>query len=361
MSEPYAAVWAINERDFPEHRGAEEVLRFALRYAILAPSGHNGQPWLFHINDGLLHVRADRSRALPTIDPDDRELLIACAGAAHLARIALEHFGYNPAVALLPDRADPDLLATISIGQRDRPPDARDLFDAIQARHSNRHPYQDRPIPSQELKRLRAAADVEGAWLRPVTDPAAVAAAADLIAAGDRIKWREEAFRHELAERMIPNRGARRDGMPGYAFGVPGPLARLAPAVMRHLDLGRPRAAADRKLALAAPALAVIGTDRDDPPSWMAAGAAMSHVLLQATADGLATSFLSQAIEVPELRPRLAALLERDGHPQLLLRVGFSRRPARPAPRRPLQDVLTTAVSAGGTTAGSARSQTGRR
>jgi hypothetical protein len=67
----------------------------------------------------------------------------------------------------------------------------------------------------------------------------------------------------------------------------------------------------------------------------------MSHVLLRATADGLATAFLSQAIEVAELRPRLAALLDHLGHPQILLRVGHPRRRAHLAPRRPLDDVLT--------------------
>ena len=133
--------------------------------------------------------------------------------------------------------------------------------------------------------------------------------------------------------------------MPGYAFGIPGPFARLAPAVIRRVDLGGLRAAADRKLALATPCLAIIGTDHDDPPAWMAAGQAMSAVLLQATADGLATSFLSQAIEVDTLRPRLAALTG-GAHPQLLLRVGYASRPARPAPRRPLRDVLGQPVPA---------------
>jgi hypothetical protein len=177
--------------------------------------------------------------------------------------------------------------------------------------------------------------------LAVLTDRPAIAAAANLIAEGDRLKWRDPTFRNELAHRLIPNRGRRRDGMPGYAFGVPGPLARLAPSVVRRLDLGRLRAASDRRLATATPALAVIATDRDDPPAWLTAGQAMSHVLLRATADGLATSFLSQAIEVPELRPRLAALLDRPGHPQLLLRVGHPTGRAQVAPRRPLHEVLT--------------------
>jgi hypothetical protein len=267
-------------------------------------------------------------------------MLISCAATVHLTRVALEHFGYQPGVTMLPDPGDPDLLATVRPGRRGTPPASRALFDAISARHSNRSPYQASPVPGEQLARLRAAAAGQGAWLQPVTSQAAISAAADLIADGDRIKWRDAEFRRELAGRLVPNRGHRRDGMPGYAFGIPGPLARVAPAVVRRADLGWLRAAADRKLALATPCLAVIGTDRDDPPAWMAAGQAMSAVLLQATADGLATSFLSQAIEVDTLRPRLATLAGGGAFPQLLLRVGYPSRPSRPAPRRPLSDVL---------------------
>jgi nitroreductase len=346
MSDPYDRLWMIDERDLPQDADAGQVLRFALRYAILAPSGHNGQPWRFHIDGGVLQVRADRTRALPTIDPHDRELLISCAATAHITQLVLERFGYRPTVRLRPDPADADLLATIAPGPPGPCPERHDLFDAIVHRHSNRHPYQTRPVAADALARLFTAAVSHDVWLHPVTGRAAIAAAADLIAHGDRIKWSEAVFRRELAERIIPNRGPRRDGMPGYAFGIPGPLAYLAPAVVRHVDLGRTRAAADRKLALATPMLAIIGTDRDEPDAWMAVGQAMSHVLLQATADGLATSFLSQAIEVPELRSRLAVLLHLDGHPQLLLRFGYPSQPARPAPRRPLTDVLTTTPSA---------------
>jgi nitroreductase len=338
----YENEWRIDERAFPHDGSPAERLRFAAQYAILAPSGHNGQPWRFEIADDLLSVYADRTRALPTIDPNDRELLIACAATVHLAELALRYFGHNVDVRLRPDRLDTDLLATIRLGEPgpERAADT-DLFAAITARHCNRRPYRPEPVPGGVLDRLHRAADAEGAWLVILTDRDTIGAAADLIAEGDRIKWCDPVFRHELAERLLPNRGRRHDGMPGYAFGVPGPWARLAPRAVRLLDLGRHRASADRKLAAATPALAVIGTDRDDPLAWLDAGRAMSHVLLRATADGLATSFLSQAIEVPELRPQLAALLGRPGHPQLLLRVGYATGPSDLAPRRPLAEVLT--------------------
>jgi nitroreductase len=342
----YADAWRINERAFPAQGSAADRLRFAARYAILAPSGHNGQPWRFIIEGDTLHVYADRTRALPTIDPYDRELLIACAATVHHAGVALRHFGQHPRMRLLPDSSHPDLLATIQLGSVERGAPGYsavdDLFGAITTRHCNRRPYQRRPLSDKTIDRLSRAAEGEGAWLAVLSGRPAVTAAADLIGEGDRVKWRDPVFRHELAQRLIPNRGRRRDGMPGSAFGVPGPLARLAPFVVRHVDLGRLRAFSDRRLALATPVLAAIGTDRDDPPAWLAAGQAMSHVLLRATADGLATSFLCQAIEVPELRPRLAALLGRAGHPHLLLRIGYATGQAHFAPRRPLSEVLVT-------------------
>jgi len=274
----------------------------------------SAQLWCFGIDGDVLHVSADRSRALPTIDPHGRELLISCAETVHLVRVALQHFGYHPGIHVLPDlTGSPGLLAIVRLGQRGEPPATRDLFDAMLARHSNRHPYHTRPVPDGELAGLAAAA-AETAWLQPLTDRKTIAVAADLIAEGDRIKWRGDVFRHELAERTIPNRGRRRDGMPGYAFGVPGPLARLTPlssgtstwAGCAPVPIGRS--------PLTTPVLAVIGTAHDDPPAWMAAGQAMSHVLLRATAGGLATSFLCQAIEVPAPRPRLASLLSGDGY-----------------------------------------------
>ena len=42
-------VWTLSALDLPEFGSSAEKLKFLLRYAILAPSTHNSQPWLFHI------------------------------------------------------------------------------------------------------------------------------------------------------------------------------------------------------------------------------------------------------------------------------------------------------------------------
>jgi hypothetical protein len=92
-------------------------------------------------------------------------------------------------------------------------------------------------------------------------------------------------------------------------------------------------------LADGSPALGVLTTAEDTPRAWVAAGEAMIRAILCLGAAGYTTSYLNQPIEVPSLRPRLAALLGTAEHPQILLRAG--RGPAlEPSVRRPISEVL---------------------
>ena len=55
-----AAPWAIREDDFPDGGTPDEQLTYLLRYAILAPSGHNSQPWLFLVRGDEIRVFSER-------------------------------------------------------------------------------------------------------------------------------------------------------------------------------------------------------------------------------------------------------------------------------------------------------------
>ena len=100
-------------------------------------------------------------------------------------------------------------------------------------RHSNRGPFENRPVPGRLLTTLQAVAWEERTWLHLVQDEEARHAVADLIAEGDRIQLADKRFRRELASWVHPNRTNSRDGMPGYAFGdlmsLAGPFA-IAPS-----------------------------------------------------------------------------------------------------------------------------------
>lgn len=332
--------WEISERSFPRKGKPSDKLRFLLNYAILAPSGHNSQPWLFKITVDRVELYADRTRALPVCDPQDRELVMACGAALFNLRIAFRHFSYEGRVQTFAEGDDPDLLARISFGGKRRPR-AEDelLFRAIPERHTNRKSFEKRPVPGKILSELQTTASKEGAWLHLVESEEDRKALADLVAEGDQIQMADPSFRRELAAWMHPNRAMTHEGMPGFSQGLGDLRSSIAPIVVRTFDVGKGQAAKDRELATGSPVLAVLGTDEDTEANWLSAGQALERLLLRARAEGVWASFLNQPIEVSVLRSRLGERLQLRGFPQLILRMGYGPQ-VKPTPRRTPGEVL---------------------
>jgi nitroreductase len=335
LLQPY--VEALDE--FPLTGTSEAKARAALKYAVLAPSSHNSQPWLFRVLRSGIELFADRSRALPVVDPRDRELVISCGAALFNLRAALRNFGCRELTVTLPDPAQPDLLARVEVKDGYEPSDEdRALFQAIGRRRTFRFPFGPESVPATLLTMLERAATLEGATLGVLQTPVGRDAIADFVARADRIQLGDRPFRRELAAWMHPNRTRSRDGMPGYALGLGEVASVAAPLAIRTFDVGRGQAAEHEALVRGSPVLAVFTTAADTPRDWLAAGQALARVLLRAEVEGVSASFLNQPIEVPELRQQLQILIGGNDVPQLLIRLGYGRT-VRATPRRPVADV----------------------
>ena len=86
--------------------------------AILAANPHNSQPWRFRVSDTQIDLFADRARNLGTIDPFLREMHIGLGAALENLLLAAAVHGYSAKLALLPDAADPTLVARVALSQR---------------------------------------------------------------------------------------------------------------------------------------------------------------------------------------------------------------------------------------------------
>lgn len=333
--------WNLDEHRFDPHAPMRDKLRFALQYAVLAPSSHNTQPWHFIVEDESVTLCADRFRALPVADPFDRELIISCGAALFNLRVALNHFGLAYAITLFPSSADPDLLAQVRIvpnGHHDA--SLAPLFTAIPARVTTREPFDVRPVAGDVQRRLIEAGQTEGAQVLGIEAPVERLRIADLVEAADQVQFADSRFRRELACWIHPQR--RGDGMPAYAAGMSALLdfaVPIAASVVRTFDVGAGMAAMHQRLVEASPLVMAIVTGTDDREAWLAAGQALERLLLCGVNDGLSGSYLNQPIEVAPLRERLRTILGTDGVPQLLLRIGYGPQVGH-APRRPLADVL---------------------
>jgi hypothetical protein len=199
----YAAnleAWSVTPSDFPASGTLLEKARFAVRYAILAPSSHNTQPWRFVSGDRELLICADRTRSLPNIDPFDRELIISCGAALFNLRVALAHFLIPVEITPFPYSAEPDVVARIVFPECG--PELKvlaNLFSAIMKRATNRGPYIVEDLPDPVIERLKSAAEAEGLDVAFARTSSERERAAKLVAAADRRQFDDPRFRRELA------------------------------------------------------------------------------------------------------------------------------------------------------------------
>lgn len=124
---------------FSKAKAPIEKLRFLLRFATLAPSNHNTQPWFFRIHGDEIELRADRSRALPASDPFDRELIISCGASLAFLNATAEAFGCNLRIDRFPDHADTNLLARIAINNQNSVEPDEKVINSILKRRTNRN------------------------------------------------------------------------------------------------------------------------------------------------------------------------------------------------------------------------------
>ncbi|OIQ26987.1 MAG: hypothetical protein BM562_15810 [Alphaproteobacteria bacterium MedPE-SWcel] len=322
----------------------EKSIRFLAGCAILAPSGHNTQPWLFASGPNWLDVIADRTRALAVVDPDDRELTISCGAAVGTFETAARRLSLQTSVARCPDPGFPDHLAQITV-EDGPPPDELEvtMFDAIARRRTDRSAYFLEELPDGLKCDCRKIADPLGVNVEFFSDGSGLKTIADLVAEGDRIQFEDPDFRHELASWVHSSRRGSRDGMSGASFGLPDILAPAARFVIRTFDLGENIAAADAKKILAgSPTLALLSSTSDTVEDWLDTGRALARMLLLLTARGFTASYLNQPIEIATLRSELRQAAGATTQPQILLRIGRSERPPPPTMRRALSDVMIT-------------------
>jgi nitroreductase len=330
----YDAAVATKRATISEH---PEIADF-VRYATLAASGHNTQPWRFRPAEGGLAILPDFSRRTPVVDPDDHHLFVSLGCAVENLSLAATARGRKGEL-----KFDPAGAVVFEFGNA--LPEPSILFDAIPKRQSTRSDYDGRPVATAELESLATAARIPGVDVILVTDRQQVERVLDLVVAGNSAQMADPAFVRELKNwlRFNPRQALEAgDGLFSAASGNP-----TAPAWLGGLmfDLVFRVATENDKYARqlrSSAGVAIFVSERDDKDHWIRAGRACQRFALQATALGLKQAFINQPVEVVALRPQLASLIGMPGRrPDIVMRFGYG--PTLPfSPRRPVEAVLSS-------------------
>jgi nitroreductase len=337
-SELGTAPWEVDPAEYPTDASIEERARYLLRYAVLAPSSHNSQPWSFAVDGATVEVHADYSRWLEVADADRRELYLSLGCAVENLRIAAAYFGLGTTVAYA-DGTDgsasvegPVVTVTLDPDGRSDDGDAG-LFEAITDRRTEHGAFEDRPVPDGTLARLRGLVRDPGVDLVLVEDGPRRERLAELQTLADERQMEDPAYRRELGHWVGIG-----------ALGASWLAARIGQVAVTLLDLGEREAKKNSRLVERAPVLAVLTTDGDTVAHRVKVGQAFERVMLAATLEGLAVHPMSQILERPELKAELSSLLDLGGTtPQHLFRLGFVDRDGDEGghtPRWPVSTVL---------------------
>lgn len=314
--------------------------RELVRFATLAPNGHNTQPWRFAARPGEIIIRPDFSRRTPVVDPDDHHLFVSLGCAAENLGLAGAARGKRGDI-VFDDAGD----GAIGLAYRPAAANSSALFDAITKRQSTRADYDGRPVSAADMHMLAAAAMVPGVDMILITDRPAMDRIRDLVVTGNSTQMADQAFVRELKSwlRFSPRHAtATGDGLFSVASGNPSLPEWLGP---RFFDMFVTAASENDSYASqlrSSSGVAVFVGQRDDREHWALAGRACQRFALQATALGLKHAFINQPVEVASLRPELAALVGMTGRrPDIVIRFGHGALLPY-SQRRPVASVLAT-------------------
>jgi Nitroreductase family len=307
-----------------------------IRFATLAASGHNTQPWRFRPGPHGLDILPDLTRRTPVVDPDDHHLFVSLGCAAENLSLAAAARGRGGEVSFHDD------IVQVALGT-ERAGIPSELFQAIPRRQSSRSDYNGRAVGSADLRRLAAAAAVPGVDLVLITERRQIDRITDLVVEGNSAQMADPAFIGELKRwlRFSPREArSKGDGLFSASAGSPALPGWLGPMMFDQFVSAKGENEKYARQIRSSAGVAVFLSERADKDHWVRAGLACQRFALQATALGLKQAYVNQPVEVARLRPELAALVGMPGRrADIVMRFGYG--PALPfSARRPVSAVI---------------------
>ncbi|MEP7243897.1 MAG: Tat pathway signal protein [Gammaproteobacteria bacterium] len=317
---------------------AQPEARDLIRFATLAPNGHNTQPWRFAIAQRRITILPDFSRRTPVVDPDDHHIFASLGCAAENLALAAAARGH-PGELRFVDAND----GSIDFAYIDSAPAGSALFDAIPHRQSTRADYYARAVRSADLKTLAAAATIPGVDMVLINDRPQMDRLSDLVVAGTSAQMGDPAFLRELKSwlRFSPRQALKSgDGLYSAASGNPSLPEWLGQRIFDMLVTAQSESDKYARQLRSSAGVAVFIGAQNNREHWVLAGRSCQRFALQATALGLKLAFINQPVEVATLRPELAALVGMPGRrADIVMRFGYGPS-LRYSVRRPIETVI---------------------
>jgi hypothetical protein len=316
--------------------------------AILAPSGHNMQPWTVTLdksNSNVLYLYANSARLTPAVDPDARQTMVSEGTFLAYLRVAAEHLGYSATFSLFPDGNYNESALTQSMNTLPvaritlaRDPSAQTAdYASLYLSDTNRAPYTAAALTSGQKTALLGVDPALSAHLQLFTDKKDMTALGNFGIEGTLIETRYSAATQESDRLFYGTEQAKNAARSGFAVegdGTSGAMVYLLQGALA-IDpaLNDDAAGAKNAIALTAAGVAhtaaygLISTPSKTRRDQVEAGILYADFCLHARTLGLVMQPLSQVLEeYPSMAAPYAAIHREyapdGGTIQVLVRIG---------------------------------------
>lgn len=327
--------WLVDEKEFPREGTTEEQLQFLLRYAVLAQSYFNSQPWEFALEGKQINVYVNKSHWLKAADPEQREMYLSVGCALENLLIAAEHFKFGHQISHFPDLNNDEWVARVNFTTIDQSSALRapELFDAITRRHTHHHPFQTTPINKSDLERIRKFLTEEDIRLNVSDDSKIKERISQLSMHANTILYADSQFCKEL--RIWAHKG--NIGLPWFLH----ESEQLDDETLRTAE--KSLNAQEQKIITSAPLVAVLSSPFDNRVTQVKTGQIFEKLCLEAALLGIRCLPINQLIEVPEERESVLRMFPSlKGNPLVVFVMGYAQEENKGewSPRLPLEEVI---------------------
>lgn len=334
MSNP----WDIKKEDFPYNSSLTEKIKFVLGYAILAPSTHNSQPWLFRIDNNLVKVYYDAKLKLPEADPIGRDLYISMGCMLENLIVAANYFGVFRGIKYV---LQDNLIAEIYFndgGQRNK--DLVYLVDAIPKRVNARGFFEPKAISPNIQDEMISLKKDERIKANFITDKEKINKLSEITAEGLRSAYKKPSFRKEMSGWMHNSLSREKNGLPGYSLRMPFILSFIIPTLVRFFDISPLLARLNYKSMSSVPFVCVLSSDESNPEIWLEIGRLAERQMLYLNSQGIRTSIFVASIEIGDLYKKVQETIGDNLTPQFLFCAGYMRHVQKHSPRQRVDEKI---------------------
>jgi hypothetical protein len=335
--------WHIDVSDYRAESSIEEKIKFFLRFAILAPSAHNNQPWRVVIENNRVDIYLDLQFTPRT--GTLRQTAYSIGAFIENFVQSAQHFGYMVTVQeiVLNHRREDRIASLILNPLTDGDKNSVDLFEGIVKRHTNRGMYDPAPLPQDFLEEIQSILPSGSAHLTIVSEPETKAKLSQLISKSVRIALTLAPLRRELSDFVHYLKEEEDTGMlvecmvqnpPDGDSGKEWTLHQMDPVYDSEFS---------RVRFLEAPSIFLLSSKEEGSRAWINVGRTLQRVLLVGAKRGYTQDISAAAVEIPVFFPMVKKVASLPGRVQIIFRLGMPKDPSFtiPTPRRSVDSILS--------------------